>query len=145
MQHATPPTDRSCAPCWPSLGCLAAAGAPRAHSAATCLPCSKPVALHLPSLGCLTAAGSPLVELPKGQQFSFDAPSYLLELGDQGPFASPLLRVQYSSLTQPLSVFDINMASGGLVLRLRIAGAAHLPWTPRHTQSAVPAGGPVGP
>ena len=114
MQHATPPTDRSCAPCWPSLGC-------------------RP------------AAGSPLAELPKGQQFSFDAPSYLLELGDQGPFSSPLLRVQYSSLTQPLSVFDINMASGGLVLRLRIAGAAHLPWTPRHTQSAVPAGGPVGP
>lgn len=85
------------------------------------------------------------MELPKGQQFSFDAPSYLLELGDQGPFASPLLRVQYSSLTQPLSVFDINMASGGRVLRLRRAVAAHSLWTQRHTQSAVSVGGHVGP
>lgn len=58
-------------------------------------------------------AGSPLSELPKGQQFSFEAPSYALWLGDQGPFASPLLRVRYSSLTQPLSTYDINMETGG--------------------------------
>lgn len=48
-----------------------------------------------------------------GKRFSFDAPSFMLELGDQGPFASPLLRVRYSSLTQPSSTYDINMATGG--------------------------------
>lgn len=58
-------------------------------------------------------AGSPLAELTKGQRFSFDAPSYSLSFRDQGPFASPLLRVRYSSLTQPDSTFDIHMGTGG--------------------------------
>lgn len=61
-------------------------------------------------------AGSPLRELPRGQQFSFEAPSYSLWLGDQGPFASALLRVRYSSLTQPLSTYDINMETGGALV-----------------------------
>ncbi|KAL4457576.1 hypothetical protein ABPG75_012441 [Micractinium tetrahymenae] len=61
--------------------------------------------------------GSPLRELPSGQHFSFEAPSYALWLGDQGPFASPLLRVRYSSLTQPLSTYDINMKTGNRVLK----------------------------
>jgi protease II len=57
-------------------------------------------------------AGQPLAVLRNGLPFTFDAPSYSLEFGDQGPFASDLLRVRYSSLTQPSSTYDINMASG---------------------------------
>lgn len=65
----------------------------------------------------LPSDGSPLSELPKGQQFSFDAPSYALWFTGQGPFASGLLRVGYSSLTQPRSTYDINMQTGNRVLK----------------------------
>ncbi|KAI3425089.1 hypothetical protein D9Q98_008467 [Chlorella vulgaris] len=61
--------------------------------------------------------GQPLAVLRNGLPFTFDAPSYSLEFGDQGPFASDLLRVRYSSLTQPSSTYDINMASGNRVLK----------------------------
>ncbi len=95
-------------------------------------------ALSLVARPCL--AGRPLAELPKGEQFSFDAPSYLLEFGDQGPFASPLLRVSYSSLTQPLSVFDINMGSGesSTLLFLVPAQQCSCSGAIRHTRSSPP-------
>lgn len=54
-------------------------------------------AAHYP----LPAGGGPLAALPAPRRVAFDDPSYALRFGDQGPFASPLLRLVYSSLTQP--------------------------------------------
>ena len=73
------------------------------------------VALGHPTYPSLdAAAGTPLGALPKGRQVEFDAPSYSLTFADQGPFRSSLLRVRYSSLTQPSSTYDVNMATGAL-------------------------------
>ena len=66
-----------------------------------------------PLSALLPRAGSPLQALPRGMSpITFDARSYSLSLGDQGPFTSSLLRLRYSSLTQPASVYDVNMQTG---------------------------------
>jgi hypothetical protein len=87
---------------------------PRAATAPTACSrlCTCPIA---PA----AAAGTPLGALPKGLQVEFDAPSYSLSFADQGPFRSSLLRVRYSSLTQPSSTYDVNMGTGALPGRWR--------------------------
>ncbi|PSC72656.1 protease 2 isoform A [Micractinium conductrix] len=90
--------------------------------------------------------GSPLSTLPKGQQFSFEAPSFSLWFGAPGPYHSPLLRVRYSSLTQPLSTYDINMRTGNRVLKQQqeVQGYLHaqylsrLLWAPSTGGAQVP-------
>lgn len=92
--------------CAPS-GCIPAAFLPRRRGKGW--PPAQAARVRLP----LTAgAGKPLAVLRDGKQFAFQAPSYALEFGDQGPFSSHLLRVRYSSLTHPSSVYDINMETG---------------------------------
>lgn len=105
------PKDGECifTPIYPWQQCRAGQPAPPRRA---CAPPS-PVVLRLifpPTL--VRAAGSALAQLPQGRAIVFDAPSYSLVFGDQGPFTSPLLRVRYSSLTQPSSTFDIHMGSG---------------------------------
>lgn len=56
-------------------------------------------------------------ELPTGKQLVFDDPSYILAFGDQGVYESSILRVEYSSLTQPESTYDVNMETGNRVLK----------------------------
>lgn len=55
----------------------------------------------------LTAAA-----LPPPKEIAFEEPCYELDLGEQGPFDSPVLRLRYSSLATPPTILDYNMGTG---------------------------------
>lgn len=48
-------------------------------------------------------------QLSEGQKLEFDEPVYSLEPGGQGDFDSPLLRLNYTSLTTPNTTLDHNL------------------------------------
>ena len=52
-------------------------------------------------------------------QLAFDEPVYVANLGDNSEFETHVLRLQYTSLTTPLSVFDYDMRERTRVLKKR--------------------------
>ena len=58
-----------------------------------------------PDLGMPQALGN-------GEQIQFPEAAYGLDPGNQGDYASPVLRLSYNSLTTPSSVIDVNMKTG---------------------------------
>lgn len=66
-----------------------------------------------------------------GREISFEEPCWELEMGEQGPFDSPLLRLRYSSLATPTTVrvfFFFFFALHGSPRSLILLYYAHITW-----------------
>jgi protease II len=79
--------------------------------------------LVTPMYWALPNSTATLAALGKGRSLPFEQDeSYSLGFGKQGPSESGLLRLVYSSLVVPKSVYDINLATGKIsACRLRIS------------------------
>jgi hypothetical protein len=84
-----------------------------------CAPAAEHLVVMVRSNGVATPVVHRLVPgtrpappLNGAARFNFSEPSYSLQLGDQGPPESGVLRLVYSSLRTPASTIDIAMATG---------------------------------
>ncbi|MCJ1354290.1 MAG: hypothetical protein MMC33_004277 [Icmadophila ericetorum] len=63
-----------------------------------------------------SGSGLPGIASQESESIDFSEESYSLQLGEQGPYNSSMLRITYSSLVTPASTFDVNMTTGTLTV-----------------------------